>query len=163
MQKHLLWRANGEAVQARCDVPGGNVAISAERQAKVVPNRDMPIWSDIFFSSAKHEYFCCSKNVKAKRTFMRRKHDGCERGRALLFPNTQEPVSCEPAKKGRPVGYACLPNISNQMYQCCSIAMSKDNEMMFEEVEIECPSYMTRVEREVNGVIKTFCEKPPAQ
>ncbi|CAJ0579630.1 unnamed protein product, partial [Mesorhabditis spiculigera] len=115
------------------------------------------------FSSAKHDYFCCSKNVKAKRTFMRRKHDGCERGRALLFPNTQEPVSCEPAKKGCPVGYACLPNISNQTYQCCSIAMSKDNEMMFEEVEIECPSYMTRVEREVNGVIKTFCEKPPAQ
>ncbi|CAI4231917.1 unnamed protein product [Auanema sp. JU1783] len=128
-------------------------------KAKTCSTGSCPYGYSCKLSEALKEYYCCSKKFSKKGTGYHQTGAGCPRGSALLYPTTQEPVLCEPTTKGCPAGYLCLQHKSNKLYQCCSVEAVQYPTEASELHEVQCPSYMVRVYRDVNGVTETMCAR----
>ncbi|CAD6192838.1 unnamed protein product [Caenorhabditis auriculariae] len=138
--------------------PTGMAPYLVNGRAKSCASSSCPYGYQCKFSVLRKDYYCCSKQHK-KTSSSRIPGGGCERGMALLYPSTQEPVQCDPLARGCPHGYLCLPHLVTKRFQCCSVDANRDRQITKEEVEVECPSYMVKVEKEVEGTLTTACAK----
>ncbi|CAB3406929.1 unnamed protein product [Caenorhabditis bovis] len=135
--------------------PSGMSPYLVNGRAKSCATTSCPYGYQCKFSNQIKDYFCCSKSSK-KSASNRIPGGGCERGSALLYPSTQEPVQCDPLARGCPQGYMCLPHVVSKRYQCCSVSAIRDPS---EDADIECPSYMVKMVQEVDGQPKLKCVK----
>ncbi|KHJ92452.1 EB module [Oesophagostomum dentatum] len=112
---------------SKCHCPSNMTPYLLNGKPKSCSSGTCPYGFECKFSSSKKNYFCCSK-VWSTSSHLR-KDGGCERGSALLYPATQEPVHCDTKTRGCPHGYLCLPHSETKVLQCCSVESEKDMSM----------------------------------
>ncbi|KAK6750060.1 hypothetical protein RB195_002199 [Necator americanus] len=142
--------------------PSGMTPYLLNGRPKSCSSSTCPYGFQCKFSSTKKNYYCCTKVFKKSSHL--KKDGGCERGSALLYPATQEPVHCDLKTRGCPDGYLCLPHTKTKVMQCCSVHSNRDS-LQSVDFEIECPAYMVRVIGQRHGRRTSYCSRscPPGQ
>lgn len=86
--------------------------------------RPCPIGYRCTYSKKAKGYYCCSNSPMFGQYKSSSSIQGCPSGSALLFPRSNQPVTCSLENKC-PMGYQCMKSNNGAYHQCCTVTLTQ--------------------------------------